>query len=96
MCSSDVAELRAIYPDPNVLASESSPGSARRLKPRPRQSSRVAIHEPDKHVTVSSRHIIAGRPGPVPRVVTWQSVMVSVIVLLIAAAIAIPIVGIPE
>jgi hypothetical protein len=37
-----------------------------------------------------------GRPGLVPRVMTWQSVMVSFVALLIIAAIAVLVVGIPQ
>jgi hypothetical protein len=38
----------------------------------------------------------AGRPGPIPRVMTWQLVMVSFVALLIIAAIAVLVVGIPN
>jgi hypothetical protein len=38
----------------------------------------------------------AGRPGPIPRVMTWQLVIVSFVALLIIAAIAVLVVGIPE
>jgi len=38
----------------------------------------------------------AGHPGPVPLVMTWLLVMVSFVALLIVAAIAVLIVGIPE
>jgi hypothetical protein len=43
------------------------------------------------------RHIAreAGR-GPVPRVMTWQLVTVSFVALLIIAAIAVLVIGIPE
>jgi hypothetical protein len=54
--------------------------------------------EPLAPTQTAVRHIAreAGRLGPVPRVMTWELVTVTFVALLIIAAIAVLVVGIPQ